>query len=198
MRELFMEGPIRAENQQPLHEGGRPMAQIAELGHVGIHVNDLAMQREFYHDVLGLTVTDENQDMGMIFLSARPEQEHHEFLLCGGRTAPPGTLLLQQVSFRCEGLEDVQEFYRRLKARDVAIDMVVSHGNAIGVYFYDPEGNRLEVYYSTGFKAQQPYLESIDLEQPANDILAQVEESVKRHNRRSYVDRSLLSGQSLG
>lgn len=174
------------------------MAKIAELGHVGIHVNDLAVEREFYHDVLGLEITDENLDMGMIFLSSRPEHEHHEFLLCGGRTAPPGSLLLQQVSFRCDGLDDVQEFYRRLKARNVPIDMVVSHGNAIGVYFYDPEGNRVEVYFSTGLQAQQPYLETVDLDQPADDILRRVKESVSQHNRRSYVDPSLLSGQNLG
>ncbi|PSR22575.1 MAG: hypothetical protein C7B45_06390 [Sulfobacillus acidophilus] len=107
---------------------------------------------------------------------------------------PPGSLLLQQVSFRCEGLEDVQDFYRRLKDLAVPIDMVVSHGNAIGVYFYDPEGNRVEVYCSTGLESQQPYLESIDLEQPAR----QVQQSVMQHNRRSYVDASLLPGQNLG
>jgi len=38
----------------------------------------------------------------MVFLRARPEEEHHEFLLCKGRNAEQDTLLLQQVSFRCD------------------------------------------------------------------------------------------------
>ena len=36
-------------------------------------------------DVLGLQVTNEDPQMGMVFLSSRPREEDHELLLCGGR-----------------------------------------------------------------------------------------------------------------
>jgi hypothetical protein len=109
-------------------------------------------------------VTDEDPNLGMVFMSARPEEEHHEVLLCGGRNVDDrDAMLLQQVSFRCDSLEDVVGFYNRLKEHDVQFDMVVSHGNAVGVYFRDPEGNRLEVYCATGLRARQPYLERVDL-----------------------------------
>ena len=55
--------------------------RIARLGHIGIHCSDLAAQEEFYTQVLGLTVTDRDDDAGLIFLSAQPEVEHHEVLL---------------------------------------------------------------------------------------------------------------------
>ena len=62
---------------------------IAKLGHVGLHVHDLEKEKAFYRDIVGLTVTDEDPGMGMVFMSARPEEEHHELLLCGDATSTP-------------------------------------------------------------------------------------------------------------
>ena len=91
------------------------MPSIARLGHVGLYTSDLDKQRRFYQDVLGLTVTDEDPDMGMVFLSARPAEEHHELLLCRGRTGPLDAHVVQQVSFRCDALEDVIGYFERLQ-----------------------------------------------------------------------------------
>jgi catechol-2,3-dioxygenase len=172
---------------------------IARLGHVGVHCKDLEKQKEFYRDVLGLQVTDEDPHLGMVFMSARPEEEHHEFLLCGGRNVDDrDALLLQQVSFRCNRLEDVIGFYNRLKERDVQFDMVVSHGNAVGVYFRDPEGNRLEVYCATGLNARQPYLEKVDLSRPPAEIMRDIEESVRKHGSTGVVDPAAIAMQDIG
>jgi catechol 2,3-dioxygenase-like lactoylglutathione lyase family enzyme len=51
---------------------------ISGLGHVGLYCFDLAAQERFYTEVLGLTKTDEDRELGMVFLSAQPDQEHHE------------------------------------------------------------------------------------------------------------------------
>ena len=48
------------------------MPRIAELGHTGLWVNDLEKMRDFYTRVLGLTVTDEDPDAGMVFLWEGP------------------------------------------------------------------------------------------------------------------------------
>src|SRR5581483_8073330 len=82
------------------HELAMATPSIARLGHVGIHCKDLGKQKAFYSDVLGLQITNEDMRMGMVFLSARPEEEDHELLLCGGRTTED-VLLLQQMSWRC-------------------------------------------------------------------------------------------------
>lgn len=173
------------------------MPSIARLGHVGIHCNDLAKQAAFYKDVLGLTETDRDDRFGMVFLSARPDDEHHELLLCGGRTAPEGTLMVQQISFRCDSLDDVVGYYERFKERGIAFDMIVTHGNAVAVYFYDPEGNRCEVYWNTGLKARQPFLESVDLTRPPEEILAKVREAVASYGETGYVDTSVLAAQNI-
>lgn len=151
---------------------------IAELGHVGIMCSDVAAQVAFYTQVLNLTVTDHDPGMGFYFLSSRPDFEHHELLLCKGRTAGPDAQLLQQISFRCARLEDVLGFLRRFRANGTELDMVVSHGNAIGVYFYDPEGNRCEVYWHTGFAARQPFVQHIDLDRDLEEVLGDVRRSV--------------------
>jgi catechol-2,3-dioxygenase len=170
---------------------------ITGLGHVGIHVNDLDAQAAFYENVIGLTVTDRDAEVGMVFLSARPDDEHHELLLCGGRTSPPGTLMLQQVSFHCSALEDMIAYYRRLRDNRVKIDMVVTHGNAVAIYFYDPEGNRCEIYWKTGLPARQPFLEGIDLEQSPAAIMERVRDLVARYGTTGHVDMSFLAAQDI-
>ena len=137
---------------------------IAELGHVGFWVDDLDVMRTFYVDVLGLTVTDEDLDKGMVFLSARPGIEHHELVLARGRQAMPDTKLVQQVSFRVDSVESLLEFHRRFKEAGVKVQQEVTHGNAYGIYFWDPEGNRIEVYHRVPIDVRQPYRK--DLNQP--------------------------------
>jgi catechol-2,3-dioxygenase len=155
-----------------------PMPQIAELGHVGLFVNDLERSRKFYTEVLGLHVSDEDLNLGVIFLSSRPDEEHHELVLCAGRDAPPGTKLVQQVSFRCPTLEDVLDYYERFVAAEVTIQMAITHGNAIGVYFEDPDGNIAEVYWATKIAAPQPFLEHLDFTQSPDQLMQQVRELV--------------------
>jgi hypothetical protein len=63
-------------------------------------------------------------------------------------------------------------------AEDVEIDRIVSHGNALGMYFFDPEGNRIELYYKTGFPVPQPHGEPIDLAAPAEELLAKARAAI--------------------
>jgi catechol-2,3-dioxygenase len=174
------------------------MPSIARLGHVGIHAHNLDNLVTFYRDVLGLQVTDEEPRAGMVFMSARPEEEHHELLLCAGRNVEDrDAQLLQQVSFRCDSLDDVIGYYRTFREHQVPIDMIVSHGNAVGLYFRDPEGNRCEVYWGTGLKARQPYLEMVDLDEEPDEIMRKIRESVAVHGETGVVDRRALEAQDI-
>ena len=51
----------------------------------------------------------------------------------------------------------------------------VTHGNAISIYFRDPEGNRIETFVDTPWYCEQPLREIIDLNQDDATILAQAE-----------------------
>src|SRR5689334_8237682 len=148
---------------------------ITGLGHTGFWVNDLAIMRDFYCRVLGLTVTDEDEELGIVFLSAQPEREHHEFVLQRGRTAPPGSKLTHQVSWQVDSLETILEFHRRFRAEGIEVQQEVTHGNAIGIYFFDPEGNRNEVYLRIERDVPQPFRKSINLDQEPADVFAEAE-----------------------
>lgn len=166
--------------------------KVAELGHVGIRCFDVEKQLEFYTEVLGLVVTDHDPALGNYFLSARPDDEHHELLLAKGRDVAPDGRLLQQISFRCETFEDVVGLYRQLKEYGTTFDMIVSHGNAVGVYFFDPEGNRAEVYWRTGLVARQPFIENIDIETPADQLMDAIRASVEKFGASGFTEESYV------
>jgi catechol-2,3-dioxygenase len=147
------------------------MPQITGLGHVGLYCEDLGTMRDFYARVLGLTISDEDLERGICFLSADPAAEHHELALVRAREPGQKTHNVQQVSFKVKSLDDVRAFHRRLQDAGMKIDRTVTHGIACSVYFYDPEDNRVELYYTTPYKIRQPLGEPIDLERPDAELL---------------------------
>ena len=144
------------------------MARVQGLGHVGVYVKDLERELWFFRDLLGLQVTDRSDERGFIFLSARPEEEHHELLLARD---PERATLVNQVSFYCGSLAELKEFYRRFQENGIHFQRVVTHGNAIGIYVHDPEGNTVEVYWPTGLNWPQPFSRPMDLTRPDEEIL---------------------------
>ena len=149
---------------------------ITGLGHTGLLVNDLARMRDFYERVLGLQVTDEDENLGIVFFSAQPELEHHEFVLQTGRTAEAGAKLPHQISWRVDSLETIVDFHNRFRREEIPVQQEVTHGNAIGIYFFDPEGNRNEVYLKLEREVRQPFRKTLNLDQPLDELLADVED----------------------
>lgn len=148
------------------------MPQVSGLGHVGIYVDDLMKQRDFYSRVMGLKIADEDlEQRGMVFLSANPDEEHHEFVIMKGRASSDDTRVIQQLSFKVDTLAELKEFHTMFKQEGVTIQRTVSHGNAFGMYALDPEGNTIEVYYKTGFPVPQPYGEPVNLEDSEEALL---------------------------
>jgi len=148
------------------------MPKVTGLGHVGLFVQDPRKMMDFYAQFLGMTVTDQGKDDFIVFLSARPEQEHHELALL---KAPERKTEVQQVSFTVGSLADLRAFYQQIKERGYPVDRVVNHGIAFGCYFRDPEDNRIEVYWSTGKDYPQPHGDPIDLEQSEAELIALLE-----------------------
>ncbi len=147
------------------------MPGITNLGHLGLFCEDLEQMREFYSRFMGLTITDEDLERGICFLSANPEGEHHELALAKLRDDGQPTQYLQQMSFIVNSMEDLKDFYHRIQEEGYRIDRTVTHGISCSIYFYDPEDNRIELYYKTGYKVRQPLGEAIDLDQSAQEIL---------------------------
>ena len=148
------------------------MPAVTSLGHLGIYCQDLDKMRDFYSRFMGMTITDEDLDRGICFLSAAPEDEHHELALAKLPESGSPTQYLQQVSFIVDSMEDLTDFYHRLQEEELKIDRTVTHGISCSIYFFDPEDNRVELYYKTGYNIRQPLGEHIDLDQPAEELLA--------------------------
>ncbi|MFQ6027281.1 MAG: VOC family protein [Dehalococcoidia bacterium] len=146
------------------------MPRVSSLGHVGIHVHDIQRSKAFYRDILGLRISDENPKSGSVFMTSKDRlDEHHELLLTPGREDGK---IVQQISFRCDSLSEVKEFYQVFLKHKVPINRTVSHGNAVSIYFQDPDGNQIEVYWPTGIDWPQPFGKPLDLTAPDEVILA--------------------------
>lgn len=153
---------------------GQPKPQLT---HVGMFVRDIEKMAAFYTDVMGLTVSDRGDipgDRKIVFMTNDPE-EHHQFVLVSGRPDDDSMVAAQQVSFLVGTLDDVRTMHDRVKAAGMEITQQTCHGNALSVYFKDPDGNRIEVYTHTPWHIPQPHAVPIDLSQSNEEILAWTE-----------------------
>ena len=151
------------------------MARVMGLGHVGIYVRDLERMVAFYRDVMGMRITKQNWRAGAVFLSADPDAVDHEIALMRGRPDAADPHLINQISMRVSSLDDLRAFRRRLTAEGYRIEGIVNHASAIGCYFFDPEGNRTEVFWVTGRPCWVPTANPIDIEQSDEAVLAEVD-----------------------
>jgi catechol-2,3-dioxygenase len=131
---------------------------------MGIFVTDPARMEDFYTRVLGFAVTDRGLlgSTSLTFLSRDPK-EHHQIVLAGGRPPGAGFNSINQISFRMAEFAGLREMYRRLQAEGVSELAPVSHGNALSVYFKDPEGNRIELFVDTPWYVEQPVRVPLDM-----------------------------------
>ena len=155
------------------------MARVAGLGHVGIYVRDLEKMGAFYRDFMGMQLTKQRPGR-LMFFSAHPEAVDHEIALIAGRPEGNAPQLVDQISLRVETLADLRDFHRRIQEAGYKLDRVVNHGSAIGCYFFDPEGNRTEVFWVTGRPCWVPTSEPVDLADSDEAILAHVDRIIER------------------
>ncbi len=84
------------------------------------------------------------------FMSADLDNSHELALMEVGEEAPvqlQGQVGLNHMAWSMGSLEDLKELYQRIKDRNIPIEHVSDHGISLGIYFRDPDGNGIEVYY---------------------------------------------------
>jgi catechol 2,3-dioxygenase len=109
----------------------------------------------------------------LAFMTAAPGH-HHPLVVVSGR-APEGVSTVNQLSFKVADLDRLKQTHRRVRNAGIAGIRQTSHGNALSIYFPDPEGNMVEIYTDTPWYVPQPHGVPIDLSLPNDEIIAQTE-----------------------
>ena len=160
--------------------------RVKRVGHLVLRVKDVERSRRFYENVLGFPVVAKN-DGGMVFFSTDLKDNHHMLALMPGKegaaTPTPDQIGMQHVSFELGSFAELQQAWRTLKENDVEIDHTVYHGVSKSVYFYDPDGNRLELYVNVPEEeyrksVSQPYWRYGGIEEELEGTVPQKEGTV--------------------
>ena len=132
------------------------MIKLQRLGHILLSVRDLAVSKAFYTEVLGFNVLEQDPEHGGVFLSIGeygntldlfqsndPEARapHAEI---GNRL---GALGVQHTAFAVATEADLKDAHSGLLAAGVKIHKALDHESQKSVYFYDPDGNLLEIVW---------------------------------------------------
>jgi catechol-2,3-dioxygenase len=155
------------------------------FSHFGLYAADLAKLEDFYTRFMGFTVTDRGAlevpggKVDLVFLSRDP-REHHQIVLASGRPAELPFNVVNQLSFRVDSLADLRALHERLQREPVTQISPVSHGNALSVYFRDPEGNRVELFVDTPWYVTQPLRIPFDFAPDDAALMRWAEETARK------------------
>jgi catechol 2,3-dioxygenase len=145
--------------------------------HCVLKVRDVDTMVAFYCDALGFRLADRGSigpDAEIAFLSGS-SSDHHQLALMSGRGPEEGGSL-DHNAFRASSVDEVKQIHDWVMADDrVGRGFPITHGNAVSVYFADPEGNGIEVFCDTPWHVKQPQVKKWDPAMDSADVLAAVE-----------------------
>lgn len=126
---------------------------LERIGHCALRVRDIERSKNFYIDVLGFQFMEQDPDHGGVFMSlpgdghtidVTPVQNpENASPLLGGRDR----LGVAHIAFRVSTYDGLKEAYEGLIANGVEVLRLMDHVSQRSIYFNDPDGNGLEIYY---------------------------------------------------
>jgi catechol-2,3-dioxygenase len=121
--------------------------QLKKLGHVLIRAADQERTKRFYTEVLGLGVS-EHLPNDAAFLTLGDDFHTFDVAQAGsngpGAGAGPG---LGHIAFQVDSYAALREAYKTLQEHGIEIQRAVDHNSQRSIYFRDPDGLGLEIYY---------------------------------------------------
>jgi len=155
-----------------------PSLIAPSLAHVGLYAHDVDLMVRFYAELFSLRVTDRGRGRTfkneLVFMSADPEH-HHQLVISSGRPPEAVFSTIMQLSFKAAAIDDLRRIASSAPALGATKLFTLNHGNALSLYFSDPEGNTVEVYVDTPFYVAQPHGDALDLAKSDSEILAETE-----------------------
>jgi catechol 2,3-dioxygenase len=122
------------------------MAKIKKVGHVVLGVREPQRSITFYTKALGMEVVNVIEEMQMAFFSFG-ERDHDTAVIKVLDDQPVGSSGLAHTALEIEGgQEQLQQLYERLKRYGAKVEFTADHVLTKSVYFFDPDGNRLEIF----------------------------------------------------
>ena len=120
------------------------------IGHCAIAVSDLDTTERFYTKVLGFSRLEKDPDHGGVFLSL-PGSSHTIDLFpadeMGSSKETSRRSRLIHIAFRVESYASLRAAHATLTEHQIDIQATIDHVSQRSIYFRDPEGNGLELYY---------------------------------------------------
>ena len=115
--------------------------------HLSLFVSNLEASARWYADILGMTESARGESWIMMSFADR----HHDIALIQAEEgAHHGGLGLQHYGLEIAGnTTTLRELYGMLLDKGVDVVRVADHEIGNGVYFNDPDGNRLEFFLQT-------------------------------------------------
>ena len=133
------------DDVQALAAGHREISPRADIGHVNLTVTDLERAVRFYRDIIGLRVTQRDQQSAFL---AAGGYHHHVALNTWdpkATTPPLHSAGLHHFALRLPDLAALAEVVARLLRAGHPLLGATDHGVNLAVYLRDPDGNGLEL-----------------------------------------------------
>jgi len=127
------------------------MIRLTRIGHVALRVADVDRSRAFYTGLLGFEVVEEDPEHGGVFMALEGLSHTIDlFPIDDPQTVPaqtPGAVGVRHVAFLVDSERALKDAYVTLQAAGVTIVRALDHVSQKSIYFHDPDGNLLEIYY---------------------------------------------------
>jgi catechol 2,3-dioxygenase len=127
------------------------MIKLAGIGHVLLRVADEEVSKRFYRDVLGFRVAEQDPEHGGVFMTLG---DGFHTLDITQHPAPTdavrperGQLGLVHIAFKVDSYAGLRDAYAHLLGNGVELQRALDHVCQRSIYFTDPDGNGLEIYY---------------------------------------------------
>jgi catechol 2,3-dioxygenase len=127
------------------------MITLSSIGHVLLRVADEEASKRFYRDVLGFRIAEQDPEHGGVFMTLG--DGFHNIDIAQHPTpqdAPKpqrGQLGLVHIAFKVADYAALRDAYAHLLQNGVEIQRAADHVCQRSIYFSDPDGNGLEIYY---------------------------------------------------